>query len=247
VFTKMIERNTAIPHKKTETFTTYADFQPSVEIKVLQGERAMASDNKQLGVFTLADIPPAPRGMPKIDVTFDIDANGIVNVSAREQQSGKEQKITITGSSGLSKDDIDRMVTDAEKNAAADEERRRKVETKNQLDSLVFQAQKFSTDSGDKIGADEKTALEGALAEAQEALKGDDENTMKAAAEKLQAAYHAAGTSAYQQAEQAAQPEQPSGSDFAGYEPTGDGATPSSSAGDTVEGEVVEGEVTDSK
>lgn len=246
VFTKMIDRNTAIPHKKTETFTTYADFQPSVEIKVLQGERAMAADNKGLGVFTLGDIPPAPRGMPKVDVTFDIDANGIVNVSAREQTSGKEQKITITGSSSLNKGDIDRMVREAESNATSDAERREQVETKNHLDATVFQAQKFLTDNAEKVGASEKTALEAALATAQEALKGDDQSAMKAAHETLTNAYHAAGTSAYQQAQPSGQPEsQPSGSDYAGYDhPAGNGAAAHDGA---VEGEVVEGEVTDKR
>jgi molecular chaperone DnaK len=241
VFTKMIDRNTAIPHKKTETFTTYADFQPSVEIKVLQGERAMAADNKGLGVFTLGDIPPAPRGVPKVDVTFDIDANGIVNVSAREQTTGKEQKITITGSSSLNKADIDRMVREAEANAAADAERREKVETKNQLDATVFQAQKFLTDNGDKVGANEKSALESAIANAQEVLKGEDQSAMKAAQETLTNAYHAAGTSAYQQAPSSGQTGgQPSGSDYAGYDtPASNGAAHDGA----VEGEVVEGEV----
>ncbi|MBV9469662.1 MAG: molecular chaperone DnaK [Abitibacteriaceae bacterium] len=246
VFTKMIERNTAIPHKKTETFTTYSDFQPSVEIKVLQGERAMAADNKSLGVFTLAEIPPAPRGMPKIDVTFDIDANGIVNVTAREQTTGKEQKITITGTTGLNKSDVDRMVREAEANAAADAERREQVETKNQLDATVFQAQKFLTDNGEKVGASEKTQLESAIATAQEALKGDDQAAMKSAQETLTNAYHAAGTSAYQQAQPSGAPQgQPSGSDYAGYDnPAGNGAASPDGA---VEGEVVEGEVTDKR
>jgi molecular chaperone DnaK len=247
VFTKMIDRNTAIPHKKTETFTTYADFQPSVEIKVLQGERAMASDNKLLGVFTLSDIPPAPRNVPKIEVTFDIDANGIVNVSAREQTTGKEQSITITGAGGLDKKDIDRMVEEAEKNAAADAARREAVESKNQLDSMLFQTKKFLEENGEKIDANEKTQLQGAISSAEEALKGDDLATMKSATEALNLAYQAAGTSLYQNAEAAqAQPgTEPSGSDFAGYDqPSTDGASASS---DTVEGEVVEGEVTDKK
>ncbi len=254
VMTKMIERNTAIPHKKSETFTTYADFQPSVEIKVLQGERAMAADNKSLGVFTLSEIPPAPRNVPKIEVTFDIDANGIVNVSAREQQTGKEQKITITASSGLDKKAIDRMVEEAEKNAAADEERRQAVETKNQLDSEVFRARKFLTDNGDKAGATEKTQLESAIAGAEEALKGEDQSAMKSALESLTQAFQAAGTSVYQNAAQGedgvagAPSDEPSGSDFAGYDTPTDGMDGSSNGTahpDTVEGEVVEGEVTD--
>jgi molecular chaperone DnaK len=249
VFTKMVDRNTAIPHKKTETFTTYSDFQPSVEIKVLQGERPMATDNKMLGVFTLSEIPPAPRGMPKIDVTFDIDANGIVNVSAKEQQTSKEQKITITGSSGLGKDEIDRMVRDAEAHAADDAARREKAEAKNHLDTTIFQSKKFLSDNGDKIGAAEKSRLEAAVTAAEESLKSDDPAAMKRAEEELTQAFQAAGTSVYQQAAtqaaNGAQPSgEPSGSDFAGYDQPVDG-TASGAAGDTVEGEVIEGEVTD--
>jgi molecular chaperone DnaK len=252
VFNKMIERNTAIPHKKTETYTTAADFQNSVEIVVLQGERQMAADNKKLGVFTLSEIPPAPRGVPKIEVTFDIDANGIVNVSARELTTGKEQKITITGSGGLDKSDVERMVEDAERHAAEDAARREAVETRNTLDSQVFQTKKFLEESGEKIGASEKSGLEGAIAQAEEALKGDDQSAMKAALETLATAYQAAGTSLYQnaQAEEAAAADGatgptadangagPSGSDFAGYDTPKD---------DAVEGEVVEGEVTEKR
>jgi len=244
VFTRMIERNTAIPHKKTETFTTYSDFQPSVEVKVLQGERQMAADNKLLGVFHLTEIPPAPRNVPKIDVTFDIDANGIVNVSAREQQTGKEQKITITGSSGLNKSDIDRMVREAEANAAADEERRQKAENKNQLDALLFQTQKFLDESGDKIGGEEKTRLEQVIKESREDLSSDDDSRISSAIQNLTNAYHAAGSSTYQQA-QGAPSGQPSGSDFAGYDVPADGANGASNG--AVEGEVVEGEVTERK
>jgi len=242
IFTKMIDRNTAIPHKKAETFTTYSDYQPSVEIKVLQGERPMAADNKLLGVFTLSEIPPAPRGVPKIDVTFDIDANGIVNVHAREQQTGKEQKITITGSTGLNKDDIDRMVRDAEAHAAEDQERREKAEAKNNLDTLIFQTDKFLKEQGDKVGASEKSQLESAINDAREALSSDDQGRMKSAFDALTTAYQQAGASVYEQA-QTPETGQPSGSDYAGYDsPSGNGATP---PGDTVEGEVVEGEVTD--
>ena len=242
VFTKMIERNTAIPHKKSEIFTTYADMQQSVDIKVLQGERAMAADNKLLGVFTLGDIPPAPRNVPKIEVTFDIDANGIVNVSAKETQTGKEQKITITGSGGLDKGDINRMVDDAEQHAQEDQQRRDEAETKNQLDSMVFQTRKFLEENGDKAGASEKTDLESAIANAEEALKGTDTAAMKSAMEQLNKAFEAAGTSVYQSAQAQAPTETPSGSDYAGYDSPADGAS-SSATDDAVEGEVVEGEV----
>jgi len=248
VFNKMIERNTAIPHKKTETYTTASDFQPSVEVVVYQGERQMAADNKMLGRFNLSDIPPAPRGVPKIEVTFDIDANGIVNVSAKELATGKEQKITITGTGSLDKKDIDRMVADAERNAQADEERRQKAETKNQLDTLVFQTKKFVDESGDKIGSSEKSALETAIAEAEAALPTEDFDRMKSALEALTTAYHAAGSSAYAQEAQANA--SPTGSDFAGYDVPGDGANGANGtngSGNTVEGEVIEGEVTDKR
>lgn len=245
VFTKMIERNTAIPHKKTETFTTYSDFQPSVEVKVLQGERPMAQDNKLLGVFTLSEIPPAPRGTPKIEVTFDIDANGIVNVTAKEQQTGKEQKITITGSSSMDKDAIDRAVREAESHAAEDQARREKAENKNQLDQIVFQTEKFLNEQKDKIGSSEVTALEAAISEAKEALQADDATRMKSAMEKLNSAYQAAGSSVYAAAANAGAEAggEPSGSDYAGYDASQDGASRNGAAGDTVEGEVVEGEV----
>ena len=247
VMTRMIERNTAIPHKKTETFTTYSDFQPSVEIKILQGERSMAADNKGLGVFTLSDIPPAPRGTPQIEVTFDIDANGIVNVSAREKQTGKEQRIQITGSSSLNKDDITRMVDEAERNASEDQRKRDEADAKNQLDALQFQVNKFLTENGDKIGASEKSSLESALTGAKSALEGTDTEVMKTALSALTEAYHAAGASVYAQAgAQGA----PSGSDYAGYDDAGGttngtNGTNGAAAGDTIEGEVVEGEVTD--
>jgi molecular chaperone DnaK len=253
VFTKMIERNTAIPHKKSEIYTTASDFQQSVEIKIFQGERQMAADNKQLGTFTLTEIPPAPRGVPKIEVTFDIDANGIVNVSAREQQSGKEQKIQITGTSSLNKDEIERMVQQAEANAAQDSQRREEAETKNNLDSLVFQTEKFAGENADKIGESEKSQLESAIFNAKEAASSNDVMRMKAAADALQSAYQAAGTSVYQNSAQAegADAQAPgsgpgagaSGSDYAGYDqPSANG-----SSNDTVEGEVVEGEVTEKR
>ena len=248
IMTPMIERNTAIPHQRKETYTTYSDFQPSVEIKVLQGERKMAGDNKSLGTFHLNELPPAPRGTPKIEVTFDIDANGILNVSAKELQTGKEQKITITGSGGLDKKDIERMVDEAEKNAAADEERRTAAETKNNLDATLFQVKKFRDESGDKIGATEKTELESAIAAAETAVGGEDTSAMKTALDNLTVAFQAAGTSVYQAAGQPEAGANPSGSDYAGYDNVdGASANGSSTRNDAVEGEVVEGEVTDAK
>ncbi len=232
VMTVMIERNTAIPHKKSETYTTAADSQPSVEIKIFQGERKMANDNKLLGVFHLSDIPPAPRGMPKIEVTFDIDANGILNVAAKEQTTGKEQKITITGSSSLDKTDVNRLIEEAEKNAQADAQKRETIEAKNELDQLVFQVQKFLTENGDKIGASEKEDLQSALNEGRSALEGEDGARFKSANEKLTASFQAAGASLYAQAQ------------AGGATDTG-GTQDGSANGQTVEGEVVEGEVTD--
>ena len=202
-----------------------------------------------MGTFHLGDLPPAPRGTPKIEVTFDIDANGIVNVAAKETTTGKETKITITGSGALNKDEVERMVQESEKNAAADQERREAAETKNGLDSLVFQVKKFRDENSDKIGESEKAALESALTEAETALQGEDVSTMKSATDALQQTYQAAGTSVYQNAAQTAEASgaQPSGSDYAGYDDADSAKTNGSSTRDAVEGEVVEGEVTDTK
>ena len=158
--TKLIERNTTIPTKRTEVFTTAEDMQPSVEIHVLQGEREMAQFNKTLGKFQLVDLPPAPRGVPQIEVTFDIDANGIVHVSAKDRATGKEQSMTITGQSSLAKDDIDQMVHDAEAHAEEDRQRREEAEVRNQADTLVYQTEKLLREQGDKISGDEKAAVE---------------------------------------------------------------------------------------
>jgi molecular chaperone DnaK len=185
VATPMIPRNTTIPSKKTQVFSTYSDSQPSVEIVVLQGERPMARDNKTLGTFKLDGIPPAPRGTPQIEVTFDIDANGILHVSAKDLGTGKDQKITIQGSSGLSKEEVEKMTKEAELNAAEDKKRRDAVETRNQLDSSVYQLEKAVKDAGDKLAAEKKSKAEGAIADAKKALESNDADQMKASLESL--------------------------------------------------------------
>ncbi|MFN0091847.1 MAG: molecular chaperone DnaK [Acidimicrobiales bacterium] len=185
VMTKLIERNTTIPTRRTEVFTTAEDMQPSVEIHVLQGEREMAQFNKTLGKFQLVDLPPAPRGVPQIEVTFDIDANGIVHVSAKDRATGKEQSMTITGQSSLGKDDINRMVRDAEAHAEEDRRRREEVDVRNQGDSLVYQTEKLLREQGEKITGDEKTNVENALAELKTALAGTDVEGIKTGIERL--------------------------------------------------------------
>ncbi len=188
IMTRLIERNTTIPTRKSEVFTTAEDGQTSVEVVVLQGEREMARDNKTLGKFTLANIPPAPRGMPQIEVTFDIDANGIVNVTAKDRGTGQEQKITISGSTALSDDEVDRMVKEADTHAAEDRARKDEVEARNELDTLVYGTEKTIKDLGDKVPAETKSTVKSAVEEAKKALEGTDVDGMKAAAEKLREA-----------------------------------------------------------
>ena len=200
VMTKLIERNTTIPTKRTEVFTTAEDMQPSVEIHVLQGEREMAMYNKTLGKFQLVDLPPAPRGVPQIEVTFDIDANGIVHVSAKDRATSKEQSMTISGQSTLSKDDIDRMVKDAEAHAEDDRQRREDAEVRNNADSLVYQTEKILREQGDKVSADEKAAVESPLADLKKALEGNDTASIKAATEALMSASQAFSQKLYESA-----------------------------------------------
>jgi len=185
IMTRLIERNTTIPTKRTEVFTTAEDMQPSVEIHVLQGEREMAQFNKTLGKFQLVDLPPAPRGVPQIEVTFDIDANGIVHVSAKDRATGKEQSMTITGQSALARDDIEKMVRDAEAHAEEDRRRKEEAEVRNTADTLVYQTEKLLREQGDKISGDEKEKVEGALKGLKDAIAGSDVEAIKAATELL--------------------------------------------------------------
>jgi molecular chaperone DnaK len=190
VATPMIARNTTIPIRKTETFSTAADNQPAVEVHVLQGERPLASQNRTLGKFQLTGIPPAPRGVPQIEVTFDIDANGILNVTAKDMATGKDQKITITSSSGLSKEDVERMAKEASAHSADDKEKREEIEAKNQLDSLVYNVEKMLRENGDKISGSERGEVENAIADARKALDSNDKRAMDQAREKLTQTSH---------------------------------------------------------
>ena len=209
--TPLIQRNTTIPTKKSEIFTTAADSQTSVEVHVLQGERPMARDNRTLGKFHLVGIPPAPRGVPQVEVTFDIDANGILNVSAKDTATGKQQNITITASSGLTKDEVDRMVKDAESNAADDAKRKQDIEARNQADSLVYSTERTLGEHGSKLGEADRKAVEEALAEAKEALKGEDGERIKHAQENLMKASHKLAEIMYREAQAKGQPGQPGG------------------------------------
>jgi molecular chaperone DnaK len=190
VMTQMIGRNTTIPTRKSEIFSTASDNQTSVEVHVLQGERPMASDNKTLGKFHLVGIPPAPRGVPQVEVTFDIDANGIVNVSAKDVGTGREQKITITASSGLSKEEIDKMMKDAESHAGEDSKRKETIEARNRLDGLVYSVEKSFSENKDKLDSGAAGEIEAAISEAKTALGGDDSDAMNSAFDRLQTASH---------------------------------------------------------
>ena len=225
VMTKIIPRNTTIPTKKSEAFSTAVDGQTNVEIHVLQGEREMSRDNKSLGTFRLDGIPPAPRGVPQIEVTFDIDANGILNVTAKDRGTGKEQSISITGASTLPDTEVERMVKEAESNAAADKERRDKIDRKNQADSLVYQAEKQISELGDKVPSADKTKAEGLIKDLKEAIAAENDEKIQSLLPELQQVLYSIGTSMYQQA---------GGPEGTGAAPGGAGPTPGSSGGDDV-------------
>jgi molecular chaperone DnaK len=210
VATPMIQRNTTIPTKKTETFSTAADSQTEVEVHVLQGERPMAAQNRTLGKFKLSGIPPAPRGIPQIEVTFDIDANGILNVTAKDNATGKDQKITITSSSGLSKEEVERMAKDAEAHAAEDKEQRETIEARNGLDSMVYNVEKMLKDAGEKVAGSDKSDVESALEDAKKTLAGTPSaSELNSARERLTTVSHKLAEAMYKataaQSEPAAQ------------------------------------------
>jgi molecular chaperone DnaK len=236
VFTRLIERNTTIPTKKSETFSTASDSQTSVEVHVLQGERGMAKDNRTLGKFQLTGIPPAPRGVPQIEVGFDIDANGIVNVSAKDRATGRSQAITITASSGLAKDEVERMVKDAQSHADDDKQRQEEIEVRNRLDGLVYSTQKTLDENKDKLSAPSRDAAETALAVARQALEAGGKDRLDAAVRDLTSASHKLAEQLYQQAAAAGTPP-------GGAAPEGSGGGASSSG--PAEGTVVDAEVVD--
>jgi molecular chaperone DnaK len=239
VFTRLINRNTTIPTRKSQVFSTAADGQTAVSIHVLQGEREMASQNRTLGKFDLVGIPPAPRGVPQIEVTFDIDANGIVHVSAKDLGTGKEQRIRIESSSGLSESEIDRMVKEAEANAEADKKERERVEARNEADSMVYTTEKTLKDMGDKVGDADKQQIEAAVAALKQALEGDDVEAIKAKTEELKQASYKIAEEMYK-TQQAAGGADAGAEDFAGAGASAEEKGPNKGSADDVDYEVVD-------
>ena len=235
VMTALIERNTTIPVKKSEVFSTAEDNQTAVDVHVLQGERPMAADNMSLGRFRLEGIPPAPRGIPQVEVTFDIDANGIINVTARDKATGKEQKVTITASTNLGKGEIDKMVQQAREHEAEDRKRRELIEARNNADSLVYQTEKTLKELGDKVPGNERQNIQSKIETLREAIKGEDVNRIKSLSEDLQNAFHAISQQMYAQ-------QQPAGGQAPGTNGAGMNGNGSSERGPEDEGEVIEGE-----
>jgi molecular chaperone DnaK len=239
VLTVLIPRNTTIPTRKSEIFSTASDNQTSVEVHVLQGERSLARDNRTLGKFHLIGLPPAPRGVPQIEVTFDIDANGIVNVSAKDLGTGKEQKITITASSGLAKDEVERMMKEAESHADEDRKRREEIEVRNRADQAVYGAERLLKDTGDKLSSSDKAAIESAMEAVKQASAGTDAAAITSALDQLTQAQHKAAEALYKQ--------QGAGASSGGGPDAGAsaGGASSGSTGGEPKGDVIDAEVVD--
>jgi molecular chaperone DnaK len=244
VMTTLIPRNTTIPTRKSEIFSTASDNQTSVEVHVLQGERSLARDNRTLGKFHLVGLPPAPRGVPQIEVTFDIDANGIVNVSAKDLGTGKEQKITITASSGLAKDEVERMMREAESHADEDKKRREEIELRNRADQGVYGAERLLKDTGDKLSASDKSAIESAMEAVKQASAGTDPAAIQRALDQLTQAQHKAAESLYKQ-QGAGASGGPGGGGDAGASGGGGGGSSSSGGANEPKGDVIDAEVVD--
>ncbi|MEO7275440.1 MAG: Hsp70 family protein, partial [Vicinamibacterales bacterium] len=237
VMTQLIPRNTTIPTRKSETFSTAADSQTSVEVHVLQGERQLARDNRTLGRFHLAGLPPAPRGVPQIEVTFDIDANGIVNVSAKDTATQKEQKIQITSSSGLSKDEVDRMMREADAHADEDKKRKEEIETRNRADGAAYAAERFVKDSGEKLAAGDRAPIESAIEELRKAIESNDAAAMQTKMDALNTVQHKAAEAMYKSASATG-----GGEGQPGGDPSASAGAGGHNQGDVIDAEVVEEE-----